>query len=159
YREAPPLAVTGLLLFGLWQLGSFQKQERPWRNALDRAKIFALINVGLSPFVFWWNRHPESYFFNISVAVLAVSAWQFLFTLHTLLVRLGAMLPDETLRYETRQFTSVNQLLLTALLVVAALRVAIARIPELPREFAPILALWDRVGWAVLALLGLLPLA
>ena len=49
---------TGLLLFGLWQLDSFQKQERPWRNALDRAKIFALINFGLSPFVFWWNRQP-----------------------------------------------------------------------------------------------------
>src|SRR5258705_9421374 len=40
----PPMAVTGLLLFGLWQLGAFQKQERPWRNALDRARFFALVN-------------------------------------------------------------------------------------------------------------------
>jgi hypothetical protein len=159
YREAPPLAVTGLLLFGLWQLDSFQKQERPWRNALDRAKIFALINVGLSPFVFWWSRHPDSNFFLISIAILAVSAWMFLFTLNTVLVRLGAMLPDETLRYETRQFTWVNQFLLSALLVLGALRVAIARIPELPKEFAAILALWDRGSLLVLALLGLLPLA
>src|SRR3954451_16809549 len=52
YNVAPPLVSTGLLVFGLLQLDAFQKQERAWRNALDRAKIFALINFGLSPFVF-----------------------------------------------------------------------------------------------------------
>src|ERR1017187_9574101 len=35
----PPLAATSLMLYGLWQLGHFQKQERPWRSALDRAKL------------------------------------------------------------------------------------------------------------------------
>jgi hypothetical protein len=39
----PPLVATGLLLFGLLQITSFQKQERPWRAALDRAKVLALI--------------------------------------------------------------------------------------------------------------------
>ena len=34
---APALALNALLLFGLWQMASFQKQERPWRLALDRA--------------------------------------------------------------------------------------------------------------------------
>src|SRR4051812_9775479 len=52
----PPMTVTGLLLFGLWQLCSFQKQERPWRSALDRAMLLALINFFLSPFLFWWHR-------------------------------------------------------------------------------------------------------
>lgn len=156
YGIAPPLATTALLLFGLWQLDSFQKQERPWRHILDRAKMLALINLGLSPFVFWWNRHPESYFFNISLGVLALSAWLFLFSLNTVLLRLGAMLPDETLRYETRQFTSVNQILLLLLLAYAALRVAVLNIPKLPET---IVALGDRSGLALLALLGLLPLA
>src|SRR4051794_5595057 len=116
YGVVPPLATTGLLIFGLWQLDSFQKQERPWRYALDRAKIFALINVGLSPFVYWWNQQPGLIFFNISVLVLALSAWFFLFSLNTVLVRLGAMLPDQTLRQETRQFTALNRILLLALL-------------------------------------------
>jgi hypothetical protein len=159
YGVAPPVATTGLLMFGLWQLDSFQKQERPWRSALDRAKILAFINLGLSPFVFWWNRHPDSPLFDASLAALALSAWMFLFTLNTVLLRLGAMLPDETLRYETRQFTSVNQILLLALLVVIGLRLGVARIPQLPHQFAPILALWDRGGMLLLALLGLLPLA
>src|SRR5438270_7552057 len=46
----PPLAVTGLLLYGVGLLGSFQKQERVWGAALDRAKIFGLLNLGFSPF-------------------------------------------------------------------------------------------------------------
>src|SRR5437762_14144211 len=49
----PASAATGLLLFGLWQLGAFQSQERPWRHALDRARLFALINFMLSPFLYW----------------------------------------------------------------------------------------------------------
>ncbi len=159
YGLVPPIATTGLLLFGLWQLDSFQRQERPWRNALDRAKILALINLGLSPFVFWWNRHPESHFFDASLAALVMSAWLFLFVLNTVLLRLGAMLPDETLRYETRQFTSVNQILLMLLLAYVGLRIAIMRIPHLPEQFAPLLNLWDRAGLLLLGLLGLLPLA
>src|SRR4051812_21955418 len=93
YGVVPPLATTGLLLFGLWQLDSFQKQERPWRNTLDRAKIFALINVGLSPFAFWWNREPGVPLFDISMRLLILSAWFFLFSLNSVLARLAAMLP------------------------------------------------------------------
>ena len=58
----PPLAATGLVLYGLWQLGHFQKQERPWRSALDRAKLLALILFGLSPFLYWWNHIPTNPF-------------------------------------------------------------------------------------------------
>src|SRR5260370_30504855 len=50
----PPLASTGLLVYGLWQLGDFQKQERVWRSALDRGRILSLIVFGLSPFLYWW---------------------------------------------------------------------------------------------------------
>src|SRR5262245_31655327 len=121
YHVLPPLATTGLLLFGLWQLGAFQKQERPWRAALDRSRLLALVNFGLSPFLYWWSRMPNNSFFTIMVCVLAVCALLFLFTLNRVLLRLGAMLPDETLRSETQQYTALNQYLLTALLAIAAL--------------------------------------
>src|SRR5689334_21734281 len=58
FGVVPPLAVTGLLCFGLWQMTRFQKQERPWRSALDGARLLALVNFGLSPFLYWWNQVP-----------------------------------------------------------------------------------------------------
>ena len=159
YGVVPPLAATSLLVFGLWQMDAFQKQERPWRQALDRARVFAVINLGLSPFTFWWNHLPDVPFFNASLTVLTVSAWFFLFSLNTVLLRLGAMLPDETLRQETRQFTQVNRLLLLALLVAAVLRVIVARIPEIPRLLGPLVDAWDHGALFLVILLGLLPLA
>ena len=59
----PALGATGLLLYGLWQMGRFQKQERPWRNALDRAKLLGLVNFGLCPFLYWQNKMPGEIFF------------------------------------------------------------------------------------------------
>src|SRR6266513_6117032 len=69
----PPLAATALLVYGLWQLGGFQKQERVWRNALDRARILSLISFGLSPFLYWWNQLPGNGFFMAMVMALALS--------------------------------------------------------------------------------------
>jgi hypothetical protein len=127
YTIYPALATTGLLLFGLWQLNTFQKQERPWRNALDRALVFALINFGLSPFLYWWNRVPEDLFFGTMVCLLAVSALLFLFALNLVLQRLGAMLPDETLRAEMRQYTPINRVLLIVLLLLSSVYVMLSR--------------------------------
>src|SRR5258706_11455112 len=59
----PPLVTTGLLVYGLWQLGDFQKQERVWRNSLDRARILGVVVLGLSPFLYWWNKVPGNLFF------------------------------------------------------------------------------------------------
>src|SRR5690349_16126495 len=42
YNVAPAMAATGLLVFGVWQLGDFQKQERIWRHAFDRGLILSL---------------------------------------------------------------------------------------------------------------------
>src|SRR5450631_3646153 len=110
----PALVANALLLFGLMQMGGFQQQERPWRNALDRAKLLGLVNLGLCPFLYWQNKMPDQPHFNAAVAVLAFSAVLFLFNLDVVLKQLGAMLPDETLRQETRQFTALNRWLLLA---------------------------------------------
>src|SRR5205807_4023250 len=74
----PPLLSTGLLVYGLWQLGDFQKQERVWRSALDRARLLSLINFGLSPFLYWWHRLPSNLFFLSMVLLLALCGLCFL---------------------------------------------------------------------------------
>jgi hypothetical protein len=155
----PPLAATGLLLFGLWELGSFQKQERPWRNALDRTRLLALGNFGLSPFLYWWNRVPGQLFFDITVSVLALSALLFLFSLNHVVLRLGEMLPDEALRLETRRYTALNRNLIVLLLFVAAAYVGLTRVRELPLQLEFLLSWLDQSGLWILVFLILLPLA
>ena len=126
-----PLIATGLLLFGLWQLGAFQKQERPWRAALDRAKLIALVNCVLSPFVFWWSNQPSQPVFALTITALAFSGLLFLFSLNHVIARLGAMLPDETLRQETRSFTSLNRGVLLAIFALAGLYYLLHGMPGL----------------------------
>jgi hypothetical protein len=107
----PALAATAVLFYGLFLLGRFQKQERVWNDALDRARIFALINAGLSPFLFWWSQIHSEIFFLMMVRAMTFSGLAFLFLLNPVLWRLSAMLPDETLRLETKFFTALNQYL------------------------------------------------
>lgn len=155
----PALTATGLLLFGLFQIGAFQRQERLWRNALDRAKLLALINCGLSPFLYWWNRVPENAFFGFTLALLILSAVLFLFSLNLVLLRLGDMLPDEALRQETRQFTALNRNLLVLLILLAAAYIGMSQIRSVPVGMDTILFIIDRIGPWLLLFLGLLPLA
>ena len=115
----PALAVNALLVYGLRQMGDFQRQERPWRQALDRAQLLALVLLGLCPFIYWHNRMPEQTFFTAAIWMMELAGVIFLFNLNLVLTRLGAMLPDETLRHETRQFTTLNRWLLVALLFLS----------------------------------------
>ena len=155
----PPLVTTGLLAFGLWQLGDFQKQERVWRTALDRARLFSLINFGLSPFLYWWNKVPNNTFFLAMVLTLTLSALLFLGSVNLVLRRLGAMLPDEGLRLETRQFTALNLNLLFATFVLAIVYVGIAQFPNLPGWLSLTVGIMERGSFWFLILLILLPLA
>src|SRR5258706_11486895 len=79
----------GVQLFGLHMLDHFQKQERPWRLALDRAKLPALVSLGLSPFLYWWGRMPEQMFFGWAVALLGLTGVIYLFNLNHVVERLG----------------------------------------------------------------------
>jgi hypothetical protein len=155
----PPLVTTGLLAYGLWQLGDFQRQERVWRAALDRARVFSLVNFGLSPFLYWWNRLPANTFFLAMVMVLTLSALLFLGSLNLVLRRLGAMLPDEGLRLETRQFTTLNLNLLFATLVLVLLYVVVGQFYTLPFWLGLVVNLVERGSLLFLILLVLLPLA
>jgi len=147
FKIVPAMAATGLLFFGLWQMDSFQKQERPWRNALERAKLLALVNVGLSPFLFFWNRMPGHFFFELVVNLMALSGLLFLFALNLVLARLGAMLPDETLRHETKQFTALNRSLLLVLLLLAVIYLVLTQTSNLPEELLMILRWLEQTHW------------
>jgi hypothetical protein len=159
----PSLICTGLLLFGLWQLGAFQRQERVWRNALDRARILALVNFGLSPFLYWSDQRPGNTFFAMMVVVMTASGLLFLVCLNFVLRRLAAMLPDEALRLETRQFTALNLNLLSVTALLGLVYLVYSKVPQPP---LPMHALLQMLGnrpdfWVLMLLvpLVLLPLA
>ena len=155
----PPLISTGWLVYGLLQLGGFQKQERVWRAALDRAVILSLVLCGLSPFLFWFSRMPGNEFFLVMVVVLGISTLMFLGSLNIVLQRLGAMLPDETLRHEIRQFTALNLNLLAVSFVLGAGYGSLFFIQNLPPWLAEVVRMFDRTGFWLLIPFILLPLA
>jgi len=155
----PALAVNALLVYGLWQMSDFQKQERPWRHALDRAQLLALVILGLCPFIYWHNKLPEQIFFGDAVFVLELAAVLFLFNLNLVLKRLGAMLPDETLRHETRQFTAFNRWLLVGLVFFAIVVAALVQLTEPSPSIGKILIWVNRASNLLLIFFILLPLA
>lgn len=159
YHLIPPLVCTGLLWYGLWLLGAFQKQERVWRTALDGARLLSLVNFGLSPFLFWWNQMPGNRFFAASVIALMLSGLCFLGSLNWVLRRLGAMIPDETLRLETRQFTGLNLALLGGTLVFGVSYFVLSHIPNLPLYLRAVMAVLEQGNFWLLVLLVLLPMA
>ncbi len=117
----PPVVCAAWLACGLRQLAAFQPRERVWRNTLDRAQLLSLVNVGLSPFLYWSGRLPANPYFFFIVLLLTFCGLLFLGSLNQVLQRLGAMLPDEALRLEIKQFTALNLNLLTAMLALSLL--------------------------------------
>jgi hypothetical protein len=155
----PPIFTTALLLYGLVQLSHFQRQERVWVSALDRAKLLGIVNIGLSPFVFWWNQLPQVPFYFLAVGVLMISGLLFLFNLNFVLQRLAAMLPDETLRIETRFFTSFNLYLLVAVVGFVGLFLGLQQVERMPVLLMHLLQAIDASRQWLIVFLILLPLA
>ncbi len=155
----PSLLAIGLLYYGLWLLGDFQKQERIWTHALDRAKLFGFINVGLAPFLYWLHRMPDNGYYARIVGILALCGLLFLFNLNQVLQRLTAMLPDETLRHETRFFTTLNLWLLLAVPLLLAVSIALQGARHLPAALITVAAALAMVNDWLFLFLVLLPLA
>lgn len=154
-----PVAITGLLFYGLHLLSDFQKSERVWRDALDRTKLFALINIGLSPFVYWYNRVPNMPFFSAAIFFLMLTGLLFLFNLNYVLQRLAAMLPDETLRTETRVFGNLNISLISAIVFVFGVLYLIRQMNDLPDAIATFARTMESMRYWLLVFLVLLPIA
>jgi len=155
----PPLLTTALLLYGLWQMRSFQPQERIWTAALWRSRMLATVNLGLSPFLYWWNQLPGNFYFLAAVLMFGFGSVAFLASLNTTIERLGAMLPDETLRYETRHFTAVNRWLLFIMVAVVMVFVLAGQSPRVAEKFGRFLEFVQRFHrWFIIAFI-LLPVA
>jgi hypothetical protein len=155
----PPVIVTGWLVYALWELGHFQKQERVWLAALGRAQLLGVINLGLAPFIFFWNRLPGETFYNQMLLLLLVCSLLFLSSVNMVLRRLAAMLPDQMLRTETKHFGTLNRGLLLAALLLALAYLGLRQIPGLPLLVIASLMTVERLSlWLIIGLV-LLPLA
>src|SRR5580692_8455590 len=130
---APAFVLSALLWHGLRQMRDFQRQERVWQQALDRAEIFAIVNTGLAPFLFWWHRFPFVPFYFVCVNLLAATGFVFLIQVNQVLRRLAAMLPDEMLRLETRSFSTMNTWMLSTALAILAMYLAFNYLDKSPR--------------------------
>lgn len=135
----PAVLGTGMLFYGLAEIGHFQRQERIWQSAVERAKVPAFINVGLSPFVYWYNKVNSELTFQLAVGLLALAGVVFLFNLNLVLQRLAAMLPDETMRGDVRLFSSLNTGLLLGVLGVATAFFGLQEVNTLPRAMIAVL--------------------
>ena len=155
----PPILAMCLLYYGVLLLGDFQKQERIWRTALDRAKLVGIVNIGLAPFIYWWNQIPSVTFYSLAIGTLMLSGLIFLFNLNHVLQRLAAMLPDETLRMETRLFGAMNLNLLCGILGLVALYAILQQINTLPNWVIDFLKILDISRNWLLIFMILLPIA
>jgi hypothetical protein len=155
----PAFLLSPLLWHGLNQLRAFQAQERIWQRALSRAEIFAVLDAGLAPFLYWWHKFPSVPLYAACVGLLFLSSLFLLVQINCVLQRLCAMLPDETLRAETRLFTAFNISLLLAFLAGLSIYFFLTRLPLLPVWLGPWMEAAGAAGiWLALFLI-LMPLA
>jgi hypothetical protein len=129
----PALAATGMLLYGVIQLGAYQRHRETWMTTLNHARLFGLLCVGLSPFVFLWSRLPWVEFYTNMMGMLGLAGLFFLFTLNRSLKLLTDMLPDEGLREETHLFTAINLGLIIGVLILTAIIWLLQEFFQLPR--------------------------
>ena len=116
-----PSVTHGLLFFGLTQMSWFQPQERVWRNALDRARLTALVNVGLAPFLYFRVLLPQMPHYAAAVDLLYFSSLLFLYNYNQVLFRLSLMLPDESLRRDVHLLAELNHVVLIGVALLGSL--------------------------------------
>jgi hypothetical protein len=155
----PPLLVNGFLFYALAQLGCFRGEQVQWQGALERTRLLALVNMGLSPFLYWWKIMPHVSHYQVSVAIMALCSLLFLFSLNRVLQRLGDMLQDDAVRLETRLFTTFNLYVLTAILLVVACWPLVRHWQEPPAWLLPVVRFLLDDGVVLLLFLVLVPIA
>ncbi len=156
----PSAVGSGLMVYGLRQLRYYQSQERIWITSIERAEIFAWLVLGLSPFPLWWNRSPDQEFFSRSVVVLIFSGLALLLSLNHVLFRLSLMIPDETVRMETRLFSQINRgLLIVHAFLMSFYLILLRHHRELPAGFDFLFTVLEKgKAWLILTL-ALVPMA
>ncbi len=159
FSGVAPAAAFALLVYGIWLMKGFQRQERVWIAALDQAQLLGLTGIGLSPFLHWHQRLPEQPFYNTMVLLLALCGAAFLFCVNRVLYRLAAMLPDETLRLETAVFTQLNRWLIVIVPALVGGYILLLETGFLPVALQIPLLYLAPVQYILLLVLSLLPIA
>lgn len=156
----PAGAALGLLWHGLGLLGRFQRQERVWMSAVERARLLNLLVLALVPFAHWWSLRPTEPLFMESMVVLVLGGIGFMLALNRVLLRLAAMLPDVVLRSDTALFSRVNIGLIGVLAVLVSLEVMVMWRPGWFPTYveALLLELAESRNW-LFVMLALVPLA
>ncbi|HIG27644.1 MAG TPA: hypothetical protein EYQ50_07515 [Verrucomicrobiales bacterium] len=154
-----PIGAHLLIFTGLKKLSLFQLQERIWIRSLERAEILVWINIGLCPFLYWWNRFPQEELFVYATGMMGLSSLTLLFNINMVLQRLTAMLPDRLLGQEVRLFTTFNGALLVLLISSIAFFAAVKQMSEIPVELVPFLAIWREIRQFFILFLILLPVS
>jgi hypothetical protein len=88
-----PIVISAILLVSVFFLGEFKKSEKSWEELLDRAKFFGIINLSLSPFIYWRLKVPEISAFSVAVWLFFVSNAFFLIIINRIIQQLTKMLP------------------------------------------------------------------
>lgn len=155
----PAVILSAMLWRGLRQMGGFQPQERIWRRALDRAEALAATDAGLAPFLYWWHKFPDVPLFAAGAGLLFLSSLFLLVQINFVLRRLCAMLPDQTLRGETKLVTACNITVLPAVIAGLAAYGLLSRMANPPAFFWEARETVGAGGVWLALLLVLLPLA
>lgn len=155
----PAAAATGLLLYGIVQLERYQRHRADWMRTLGYAKLFGLICVGLSPYVFLWGRLPWVEFYNNMMGLLGLAGLLFLLSLNRALRCLNTLMPDDGLREETHLFTAINLGLIVGVICLTLLFWTLQFFFNLPRLFVLRIDLLAEGRRFLMLFLVLLPLA
>lgn len=154
-----PTAGFGLLGYGLLLLGRFRPRDPAWTGRLDRTRLLALTNFGLSPFLHWHHRVPEADLFATAVGLLALFSILFLLTLNGTLRGLALATPDSLLQLETLTFTRLNTFCLVLLPALAVAWMAALRWETAPFQLRLFLQTVEPFRFLTLLFLTLLPLS
>ena len=154
-----PLLTNAMLLFGLVQIGKFQAQERIWSKAVERSILIGVLNLGLTPFLFFWHDFPGIPFYSFSVALLFFCGLTYLYHLNYVLKRLAFMIPDETLRHDTELFSGLNRRMLSMMMILTLLYHVIWLLPSLPAPIFIILKMVESVRPWLIVFMVVMPVA
>jgi hypothetical protein len=155
----PAVVLSAIVCRALGQLRDFQRQERIWQAALDRAELFAILNTGLTPFLYWWHKLPAVPLYRACVGLLLISSFLLLVQINYVLQRLSAMLPDEMLRMEAKMFTALNIFMLLAAMAVWSFYFALRQWQLPPSVTEPLESLDSPQGRWLMLFLALVPAA
>ena len=137
----------------------FRRNEAGWQRALNRAEIFALLNLGLAPFIYFANRMPNEIYYRQMNWAMGVAAVLYIFNLNRSLRQLAVMLPDQTLREDTELFTSMNQGLMVTLIALVGMYFGLHHVDELPLPVIQFIVVLEEHRRWLLIFLVLLPVA